>query len=125
MIEKIDDSNFLIFAMKFYDNNQCFSLQEFEEDLNRFLHVKKLLNRYLIKGELKDRLIINHLIVLFNLFGIATVDFLFHKLDKQYWNVLVTFLVYLDRMPDEIPSMGLKLTDFQLDQVVIQRLREL
>jgi len=125
MIEKIDDSNFLIFAMKFYDNNQCFSLQEFEEDLNRFLHVKKLLNRYLIKGELKDRLIINHLIILFNLFGIATVDFLFHKLDKQYWNVLVTFLVYLDRMPDEIPSMALKLTDFQLDQVVIQRLREL
>ena len=93
--------------------------------MNRFLHVKKLLNRYLIKGELKDRLIINHLIILFNLFGIATVDFLFHKLDKQYWNVLVTFLVYLDRMPDEIPSMGLKLTDFQLDQVVIQRLREL
>ena len=125
MIEKIDDSNFLILAMKFYDNNQCFSLQEFEEDLNRFLYVKKLLNRYLVKGELKDRLIINHLIVLFNLFGIATVDFLFHKLDKQYWNVLVTFLVYLDRMPDEIPSMGLKLTDFQLDQVIIQRLREL
>lgn len=125
MIEKIDDSNFLILAMKFYDNNQCFSLQEFEEDLNRFLYIKKLLNRYLIKGELKDRLIINHLIILFNLFGIATVDFLFHKLDKQYWNVLVTFLVYLDRMPDEIPSMGLKLTDFQLDQVVIQRLREL
>lgn len=125
MIEKIDDSNFLILAMKFYDNNQCFSLQEFEEDLNRFLLIKKLLNRYLIKGELKDRLIINHLIILFNLFGIATVDFLFHKLDKQYWNVLVTFLVYLDRMPDEIPSMGLKLTDFQLDQVIIQRLREL
>ena len=125
MIEKIDNSNFLILAMKFYDNNQCFSLQEFEEDLNSFLHVKKLLNRYLIKGELKDKLIINHLIILFNLFGIATVDFLFHKLDKQYWNVLVTFLVYLDRMPDEIPSMGLKLTDFQLDQVIIQRLREL
>ena len=125
MIEKIDNSNFLILAMKFYDNNQCFSLQEFEEDLNSFLHVKKLLNRYLIKGELKDKLIINHLIILFNLFGIATVDFLFHKLDKQYWNVLVTFLVYLDRMPDEIPSMGLKLTDFQLDQVVIQRLREI
>jgi len=125
MIEKIDESNFLILAMKFYDNNQCFSLQEFEEDLNRFLYLKKLLNRYLTKGELKERLIVNHLIILFNLFGVATVDFLFHKIDKDSWGILTTFLIYLDRMPDKIPTIGLNVADIMPDEVVIQRLREL
>ena len=125
MTEQINDGNFLILAMKFYDNHQCFSLQEFEEDLDRFLHLKKLLNRYINKGELKERLAINHLIILFNLFGVATVDFLFYKLDKQYWDILATFLVYLDRMPEEIPGQGVKLVDLTLDQEIVKRLREL
>lgn len=125
MIKKINDNDFLILAMKFYDNNQCFSLQEFEEDLNRFLHVKKLLNRYINKGELKERLIINHLIILFNLFGSITLDLLFYKLNEQYWNVLTTFLVYLNRMPDEVKSAGIKLSDLQIDEQLIKKLREL
>ena len=123
--EKLNEDNFLIYAMHHYDNPQCHSLAEFEEDLKKFLYLKKLLSRYKNNGELRERLILNHIIVLYNIFGEAATRMLFYKIEESCWNVLVTFLVYLDRMPDEIPSMGLKLTDFQLDQVVIQRLREL
>lgn len=125
LFEKITKKNFLILAMKFYDNNQCFTLQEFEEDLNRFQHIKKLMNRYVNRGDLKEHLIINHLIILFNLFGVATVDFLFYKIDKEYWGILATFLIFLNRMPDELPGRDLRLSDLTLDQHIIEQLRKL
>lgn len=119
----IDDKSFLLLAMHHYDNTQCVNLAEFEEDLKRFGYLKKLLHRYKENGDLKERLVLNHLIVLYNLFGVITTEFLFFKIDKPYWDALATFLVYLDRMPDTIPELGVKLTDIQLDQTVIQRLR--
>lgn len=126
MIETpIDDNTFLILAMHHYDNTQCVNLAEFEEDLKRFGYLKKLFNRYRDNGDLKERLIVNHLIVLYNLFGIITTDFLFYKIEKEYWNLLATFLVYLNRMPESIPERNIHLSELKLDNTVIEKLRKI
>lgn len=126
MIDKpVDENSFMSLAMHFYDNSQCVNIVEFEEDLKRFGYLKKLLHRYQDSGDLKERLILNHLIVLYNLFGVITTDFLFFKIDKQHWNVLATFLVYLNRMPESIPDMGIHLNQLQLDDVIAHTLRKL
>lgn len=121
----INDNTFLIVAMHHYDNSQCTSLAEFEEDLKRFGYLKKLFGRYKDGGDLKERLIINHLTVLFNLFGVVATDLLFFKIDKQYWNVLATFLVFLNRMPDGVPEFGVTLSELQLDEFVVNALRKI
>jgi hypothetical protein len=111
--------------MHHYDNPQCHSLQEFEEDIKKFLYLKKLLSRYKNYDELRERLILNHIIVLYNIFGDAATRMLFHKIDKSCWGVLVTFLVYLDRMPEELPEYGIILSDIVLDETIISTLRKI
>lgn len=126
MIEpRITESNFLLIAMHNYDNSQCVNIAEFEEDLKRFGYLKKLFGRYKEGGELKERLIINHLTVLFNLFGVVTVDLLFFRIDRQYWDTLATFLVYLERMPEQLPEFGVKLSDINLDMDIVAKLKDL
>jgi hypothetical protein len=111
--------------MHHYDNPQCHSLQEFEEDIKKFLYLKKLLSRYKNYDELRERLILNHIIVLYNIFGDSATRMLFHKIDKSCWDVLVTFLVYLDRMPAELPEYGIILSDIVLDETIISTLRKI
>lgn len=126
MIEQpITEFNFLLVAMHHYDNSQCTNLAEFEEDLKRFSYLKKLFGRYKDSNDLKERLILNHIIVLYNLFGVSTPELLFFKIDKQYWSVLITFLVYLQLMPDVIPEFGIKLSDYTLDQNILDALRNI
>ena len=124
MIETpIDENSFLLLAMRYYDNTQCVNLAEFEEDLKRFSYLKKLFNRYRDNGDLKERLILNHIIILYNLFGIISIDFLFYKIDREFWDILATFLVYLNLMPESIPERGLHLNDLKLDTNIIEKLR--
>lgn len=123
--EKLNEGNFLVYAMHHYDNPQCHSLAEFEEDLKKFLYLKKLLSRYKNNGELRERLILNHIIVLYNIFGEAATRMLFYKIEESCWNVLVTFLVYLDRMPEEVPEYNIKLSEVILDEHVIAVLRKI
>jgi hypothetical protein len=111
--------------MHHYDNPQCHSLQEFEEDIKKFLYLKKLLSRYKNYDELRERLILNHIIVLYNIFSEAATRMLFYKIDKSCWDVLVTFLVYLDRMPEELPEYGIILSDIVLDEKIISTLRKI
>ena len=125
MVEKLNDANFLIFAMHHYDNPQCHSLNEFEDDLKKFLYLKKLLSRYKNNNELRERLILNHIIVLYNIFGEAATNMLFYKVEKSCWDVLVTFLVYLGRMPETLPQYGIKLSEITLDEKVISVLRKI
>jgi len=125
MFEKLNESNFLIYAMKQYDNPQCHSLGEFEEDLKKFLYLKKLITRYKKDNDLKERLILNHIIVLYNVFGQDTTRMLFYKIDKDNWDVLATFLLYLGHMPETLPEFGLILSDIKLDEKVIAVLRKL
>jgi hypothetical protein len=125
MNDKLNEANFLIYAMHHYDNTQCYSLAEFEDDLKKFLYLKKLISRYKNNGDLKERLILNHIIVLYNLFGEATTKMLFYKVDEECWDVLVTFLVYLNLMPETVPDYGIILSEVVLDERVISTLRKI
>jgi len=111
--------------MQHYDNPQCHSLQEFEEDLKKFLYLKKLITRYRVNGDLRERLILNHIIVLYNVFGAAATRMLFYKIEEKYWDVLVTILVYLNRMPEQIPDTELQVSDVILDEKLISVLRKI
>lgn len=123
--ELLNENNFLVYAMHHYDNPQCHSIEEFEEDLKRFLYLKKLLTRYKKENELRERLILNHIIVLYNVFGDSTTNMLFHKIEKEHWNVLITFLVYLERMPETLPEYSITLSDIPLDEYVVSALRKI
>lgn len=130
MFEKLDDSNFTLFAAKSYDNPNCVDTQEFEDDLNRIKYLKKLFKKYHDKNELKTRLILNHLIVLYNVFGPpeACTRMLVWKLD-EYTEYLKPFLILLNYWPDRITGLGTKgLTirdsDIRLDQGIVNQLRE-
>ena len=126
MIEQpINDNNFIQTAMRHYDNPQCTSVAEFEEDIKRFAYLKKLFNRYTENNDLRERLILNHLIILHNVFGVVTTELLFFKIDKQYWNILVTFLIFLNKMPEEVPEFSIRATNFNLDPQIINKLRSI
>jgi len=125
MPEKLNEGNFLVYAMHHYDNPQCHSLQEFEEDIKKFLYLKKLLSRYKNNGELRERLILNHIIVLYNIFGESATRMLFYKIDESCWDTLITFLVYLDRMPEMIAEFNIVLSDVILDETIISTLRKI
>lgn len=118
---RLTESNFVIQAMRFYDNPQCTSTEEFEDDLKRFSYLKKLFGRYVEKGDLKERLILNHLIIIFNVFGAAAIEFLFFKIDEEYWPVLATFLEYMGMMCD-VPEFGIEASTIVMDPIITKAL---
>lgn len=103
---ELNDNNYLLFAIKNYENPQAITKEDFEDDLKRIKYVKRLLKRYKNTGELRTHLILNHLIVLFNVFGDATVPLLFFKLDEDLWSSVKSFLMFLKRIP-ELPKSDL------------------
>ena len=123
--KKLSEDNFLVYAMHHYDNPQCHNIEEFDKDLRIFLYLKKLITRYKQSDELRERLILNHIIVLYNVFGDAATNMLFYKIDEKYWDVLVTFLVYLERMPESVPQYGIRTSDISLDENIINALRKI
>jgi hypothetical protein len=125
MNEKLNNDNFVRFAMNNYDNPQCHSVDEFDEDLKRFLYLKKLFSRYRNYNELREKLIINHIIILYNLFGDYTTRMLFFKIDQQDWNSLITFLVFLERMPESVDEFGIITANRSLDEIIIKTLRKI
>jgi len=105
---ELTPENINMFAMKHYDNPSCVDEAEFLDDMKRFRYLKRLFRKYETSGELKLRLIINHIIILSNVFGVdATTTLLFFKTEVEHWSLLKTFLVYLHFMPEndlvEIP----------------------
>jgi hypothetical protein len=98
--DELNESNYLLFAIKFYDNPQAITREDFDEDLKRIRYIKKLLKRYKNTGELKTHLILNHLTVLFNVFNDATVPLLFYNLEKELWPSIKSFLIFLNRFPE-------------------------
>mgnify|MGYP000550100341 CR=1 FL=1 len=97
---ELNESNYLLFAIKFYDNPQSLTKEDFEDDLKRIKYIKRLLKRYKNTGELKTHLILNHLTVLFNVFNDAAVPLLFYNLDKELWSSIKSFLIFLNRLPE-------------------------
>ena len=101
LFHELNSENFLLFAIKNYENPQAVTREDFDKDLNHFKYIKRLLNRYKSTGELKTHLLLNHFIVLYNIFGEATTPMLFYKIDEQeLWSCLKTFVVFLDKLPD-------------------------
>ena len=97
---ELNESNYQIFAIKFYDNPHALTKEEFEDDLKRIKYVKRLLKRYKNTGVLKTHLILNHLTVLFNVFGEASVPLLFYNLEEDLWPAIKSFLIFLNRIPE-------------------------
>lgn len=128
MREKLDESNFLLYAAKHYDNPNCYQTLEFYDDLNIFKYLKRLFNRYEETGELKERLILNHLTVLYNTFGTEPATrMLFLKLRGQY-QILKPFLVFLNTMPEVVYGIGvdntnIKSSDIHMDEEIVKVLR--
>ena len=102
MYEKITSDNVIMFAIKHYDNPQCEGEREFYDDMKRFKYIKRLLRKYKDTSILKERLLLNHIIILNNLFGPeACVTLLLFKIQKEYWETLKSFLLFLNIIRDD------------------------
>ena len=97
--DELNQDNWSIFAIKNYNNPQSVTYGDFEEDIKKFKYIKRLFRRYETTGELKTHLILNHIILLYNVFGDAATPLLFYKIEKNYWPVMKAFLLFLDRLP--------------------------
>jgi hypothetical protein len=121
----LDENNFVLFAAKHYDNTQCYDTEEFYDDLKRFKYLKRLFGKYEETGELRERLILNHLIILYNVFGEVTTNMLFYKLNG-YYSYLVPFLILLHRLPDKVNIGTIVYTsDIPIDNNIVEVLRKI
>jgi hypothetical protein len=100
IFSELNEDNFLLFAIKNYENPQAVTKEDFDKDLNHFKYIKRLLKRYNNTGELKVHLILNHFIVLYNIFGEAATPMLFFKIERELWSVMKTFVIFLNKLPD-------------------------
>ena len=120
IFNELTEDNLFLYAAKHYDNPTFSDVDEFYEDLKRFKYIKRLVNRYLDQGDLAERLILNHLVVVFNVFGPeATINILNLKLDQRHWPVIKPFLVFLRYITND------QLIGIPQDELVIERLREI
>ena len=107
MYERITSENVVMYAIKHYDNPQCEGEKEFQDDLKRFKYIKRLLRKYYDTGALKERLLLNHIIVLRNVFGPeASTPLLLYKIQPDYWSALKSFLLFLNSITEyELPEV--------------------
>jgi hypothetical protein len=120
--DELNEDNYVMFAIKHYENPHAVTQDDFYEDLKRFKWIKRLLKRYQTTGILKSHLLINHFIILYNVFGEAATPLLFFKIDKELWPVVKTFVVYLGRLP-EYPKSTLH--DIPIDTNCLQDLDQI
>ena len=125
--KKLDNDNYSLYAAKHYDNPTCRGVEEFNEDLTRLIYLKRLFRRYRRSGELRERLILNHLITFYNVFGTeAATRLLFFKIDPDLYDILKTFLVYLGYLPDNTKNLdGIDIVAIALNQDIVDQLRKL
>ena len=120
LFNELNEETFMLYAIKNYYNPKCIDVEEFYEDLNRFKYVKRLVNRYLDSGKLSERLILNHLIVIFNAFDIeASLKLLEYKLDDRHWSAIKPFLVFLRHIKND------QYTGISMDEKVVEALRKI
>lgn len=120
--DELNEGNYQLFAIKFYDNPQALTKEDFEDDLKKIKYIKRLLKRYKNTGELKVHLILNHLTVLFNVFNDAAVPLLFYNLEKELWPYLKSFLIFLNRI-SEYPHT--EINDIKEDEDCLTQLKDL
>lgn len=120
IFEELTEDNLFLYAAKHYDNPTFSDIEEFYEDLKRFKYLKRLLNRYIDQDDLAERLILNHLVVVFNSFGSsATLNILNLKLEEKHWPVIKPFLIFLNIIKND------QLTNVSMDPFVVEKLRKI
>lgn len=128
LFDELNESNILLYAAKCYDKPNCLD-SEFDEDYKKIRYIKRLLQRYRLTGEIKERLLLNHLVIAQNVFGIeASTRMLFLRIDKRDWSVLKTFLVYTSAMPKVVKGIreqDIVSSDIPLDFRIVDLLRKL
>jgi hypothetical protein len=100
IFNELNEDNFLLFAIKYYENPQAVTREDFDKDLNHFKYIKRLLKRYKNNGDLKVHLLLNHFIILYNIFGEATTPMLFFKIEKDLWSAMKSFIMFLGKFPE-------------------------
>jgi len=123
---ELTPDNFLLYAIKYYNNPSCLGMKEFENDLKRFKYIKRLLKRYKKTAVVSERLLLNHIILLHNVFGEAIIPMLFYKIEPEHWPQIKTFLVFLDYLPEHYQIVkGLPETEVALDSTLVNKLRKI
>ena len=113
-INELDHENWLFFAIQNYNNPSSVTYSDFEEDLKRFKYIKRLLRRYETTGEFKKHLLLNHIIILYNVFDDAATPLLFYKIEATYWSVIKAFMLFLNRLPPNL--------NYEVDQECLKEL---
>ena len=122
---ELTNENYLMYALLHYDNPHCIDIKEYFEDVRKLKYIKRLFNRYKEDGVMKERLILNHIISFYNVFdNDAAARLLFFRVGKEYYSLLKTFLVFLNKMPEQIND-NLYSSDIQLDDKITEILRNL
>ena len=122
LFHELNSENFLLFAIKNYENPQAVTKEDFDRDINHFKYIKRLLKRYKNTGVLKTHLLLNHFIILYNIFGEATTPMLFYKIDRDLWSAMKTFILFLNRLP-EYPKCYIH--DIQVDLDCLKELNKI
>ena len=124
LYEPLSEDTFLLYAIKMYDNPNCIGISEFYDDLNRIKYIKRLFNKYDLKKTLKDRLLLNHILILNNVFGVeACSRILFFKTEPRYHSYLKTFLYFLQILHKRVPEV--RIDDIPLDHRIMKVLKEI
>jgi len=122
IFNELNEDNFLLFAIKYHQNPQAVTKKDFEKDLNHFKYIKRLLKRYKKDGELKTHLLVNHFIILYNIFGEAATPMLFFKIDRDLWPSMKSFIIFLNKFP-EYPKTFIH--DIKVDLVCMKSLYQI
>ena len=122
LFDHLNEDNFLLFAIKNYENPQAVTKEDFDKDLNHFKYIKRLLKRYKNTGVLKTHLLLNHFIVLYNIFGDAATPMLFFKIEEDLWSSMKSFIMFLNKLP-EYPKTYMH--DIQVDINCLSQLYEI
>ena len=127
LFDDLNEKNYVHFAMKYYDNLQCTSIEEFNEDLNKIKYVKRLFNRFLDTGELRIHLIMNHLIVIYNVFeNEAATRMLFFRVERRFYSILKPFLLFMNRLPKVVRGIdgnNIITNEIPLNEMTIKEFR--
>jgi len=129
IFDDLNEKNFLLYAMKEYNNPQCTEVDEFNDDLKKIIYIKRLLYQYVSEVVLKERLLLNHIIIFYNVFPpAAATRILFFKIEEKFWPILKPFLFYLKLMPEDriesIMGKEIRTNEILMDQGVIDSLRK-
>lgn len=128
LYSNLTDENIELYCIRHYNNPQCISVEDYHNDMRRFKYIKRLLNQFHNHGTVKIRLLLNHVIMIYNIFDPEPATrILFFKITEQYWDVIKPLLIHLNLMPEIVQGINnrdIRSSDIQLNESIVQLLRE-